>query len=402
MLNRRTVLYLGFSQLICWGISYYLIGGLGDFIVADTHWSRSVVYGGFSVALLMMGVTSPITGRLIDKYGGRLVMVIGSVLSALGCAGLAMSHSIFAYYASWVCLGLAMRLTLYDAAFATLARIAGPNAKRPISQITLLGGLASTVFWPIGHFLAGEYGWRGALFVYAVFALLTLPLHLSLPNGRYEAGKTDGRIDSSPMAESPQDRILAGSVFALIVTMINFLNAGMSAHMISILSGLGLGTLISVWIGTLRGIGQSSARLGEILFGRRLHPLNLNLMATIVLPFSFAIGLLSGRLVMAAVTFAFLYGAGNGIATITRGTLPLVLFDHRTYGAFVGKLLVPSFFLSAAAPIVYAFIIEHIGNSGALYFSDGIAILTFLASLVLKMRFNKNLRTRQGSLANLM
>src|SRR5205085_2185278 len=123
-------------------------------------------------------VLSPLSGRLIDRYGGRRVMVAGSAITFLGCLGLALSHDVATYYAAWLCLGLGMRMTLYDAAFAALARIGGPGAKGPISQITLLGGLASTVFWPIGYFLAGALGWRGAVFAYAGFALLTIPLHL--------------------------------------------------------------------------------------------------------------------------------------------------------------------------------------------------------------------------------
>src|SRR3546814_4453972 len=128
-----------------------------------------------------MGASSPMIGRAIDRHGGRPVMAAGSLLTALGCAGIALSDGAAAYYAAWLCLGLAMRMTLYDAAFAALARIGGPQAKRPISQITLLGGLASTAFWPIGHFLAESFGWRAALLVYAGFALLTLPLHLAIP-----------------------------------------------------------------------------------------------------------------------------------------------------------------------------------------------------------------------------
>lgn len=390
MINRRIVIYLGVSQLISWGISYYLIGGFGTLISAETGWTRSLVYGGFSAALLMMGLTSPITGRWIDRYGGRYVMTLGSFINALGCVGLAIAHNVIAYYTAWLILGLAMRLTLYDAAFAALARMGGPHAKRPISQITLLGGLASTVFWPIGEFLAGQYGWRGALLAYAGFALLTVPLHLALPSERYEGSKKDVQVERTNLTLSRHDRLIAGSLFAVIVMLTNFLNAGMSAHMISILSGLGLSAMLSVWISTLRGIGQSSARLGEILFGKQLHPLNLSLIATFILPFSFAVGLLGGRFVLAAISFSFLYGAGNGIATITRGTVPLVLFDHRTYGAFVGSLLVPSFLLSAASPLVYAFVIERLGDGGALVLSAAIATIMFAASLLLKMRFSSN------------
>lgn len=177
MIARRTVFCLGLSQLVCWGISYYLIGAFAELMTADLGWSRSLVYGGFSAALVTMGVASPLVGHAIDRYGGRPVMIVGSCLMALGCLGLSMTHDPLPYYAAWIGLGVAMRMTLYDAAFAALARLGGAQAKRPISQITLLGGLASTVFWPVGHVLAQAVGWRGAVIVYAGFALLTVPLH---------------------------------------------------------------------------------------------------------------------------------------------------------------------------------------------------------------------------------
>ena len=384
---RRTVICLGLSQLVCWGITYYLIGALGELMAADLGWSRSLVYGGFSASLLVMGLSSPLVGRLIDRYGGRQVMVAGSGLIALGCVVLALVHELWAYYAAWALLGLAMRCTLYDAAFAALARIGGPGARRPISQITLLGGLASTVFWPIGHALALHFGWRGAVFAYAGFALLTVPLHLAIPSARY-GDRPAGEAPARPhLAQSRPDHLLAGGLYALIVTLINVLNSGMSAHMIGLLSGLGLTASVAVWVASLRGIGQSAARLCEVLFGGRLHPLTLNLLAASTLPVCFIAGLWSGQAVAAAIAFALLYGASNGIMTITRGTLPLVLFDHRTYGTLVGRLLVPSFLLSAVSPLAYALVIEHLGDAGALVLSILIALTTLAAALALRLRF---------------
>lgn len=165
MIAGRSVLWLGLAQLISWGITYYLIGGFGDAMIADLGWGRGAVYAGFSVALLVMALASPQAGRWIDRHGGRRVMAAGSVLNAAGCLALAASHDRWVYYAAWLVLGVAMRLTLYDAA---LARIAGAGARRAMAQITLLGGLASTVFWPLGHWIAGRVGWRGAVAAYEV------------------------------------------------------------------------------------------------------------------------------------------------------------------------------------------------------------------------------------------
>jgi MFS family permease len=277
------------------------------------------------------GVCSPVAGGAIDRLGGRPAMAAGSLFNALGCVGVAMAHHLPIYYAAWVSLGIGMRLTLYEAAFAALARIGGPEARRPISQITLLGGLASTVFWPIGHAFGERLGWRGALMAYAALALLTVPLHLTIPSTRHgEAAEGPHRPHEAPVARTRRQRVIAGTLYALIATLAGFLNSGISPHLIALLTGFGLSASLAVWVGSLRGVGQSSARIWEILFGRRLHPLTLNLLGVLLLPVCFAAGLLSGRFVVAAVALAFLSGAGNGILAITRGTLPLVLFDPRT------------------------------------------------------------------------
>jgi hypothetical protein len=280
-----------------------------------------------------------------------------------------------------------MRLTLYDAAFASMARIGGPEARRPIAQITLLGGLASTVFWPIGHMLAAQLGWRGALLAYAAIVLSTAALHLTIPAGRF--GDRDvGLVPvAAPLAATPGDRLAAAMLYGLLVALLSLLSTGIAAHMIPILTALGLAASIAVWTATLVGLAQSLARLGDVLSGSRLHPLDLNLLAAALLPLAFLCGMLSGRSVFAAILFAFAYGVANGLLTITRGSLPLVLFDHREYGALLGKLLVPSFLLSAAAPLAYAMVIERFGHRAALALSFALGAAAVATAFLLRLRF---------------
>jgi predicted MFS family arabinose efflux permease len=389
MIARRIVLKLGLSQFISWGVYYYLIGVFGDSMAADLGWSRELIHGGFALALLVMGLTSPLVGRLIDHHGGPRVMVAGSLLGTAGCLLLAFCHTLSVYCAAWLCLGVAMRLTLYDAAFAALARIGGRRARRAMSQITLPGGLASTIFWPFGAFLAQELGWRGAVMIYAGFAFLTIPLHFGITDARQiEEDPRSEMEDGEPRLTSRRDLVLAGGLYMVIVTAGNFLNAGMSAHMISILAGLGLAASSAVWVAAMRGIGQSSARLGEILFGKRMQPLTLNLLAALLLPLGFMAAFAAGSSLPAAVTFAAAYGAGNGLLTIARGTVPLALFDSRSYGALLGYLLVPGFILSAAAPVIYARIIGWSGEAGALYLSLALAMVTLIAAAALRLCFH--------------
>ncbi len=198
-MSRRLVVALGLSQLLCWGISYYLVGVFGTAMAADLGHGLTAIHGGFTVALIVQGLTSSRVGRAIDQRGGRPVMVAGSLVMAVSLLGLAAARELIGYYAAWIGLGLAMRMTLYDAAFAALARIGGREARRPIAQITLLGGLASSVLWPVGQALADGLGWRGALCVYAGIALSTIPLHRLIPDHRHVAAPAPvNNVDDGP------------------------------------------------------------------------------------------------------------------------------------------------------------------------------------------------------------
>jgi predicted MFS family arabinose efflux permease len=384
VITRGIVLRLGTGQLICWGATFYLSGAIGDSIAADRGWSLATVQGGFSAALLVMGVTSPLAGALIDRYGGRRVMTAGSLLSAAGCAALAASQGLVGYYAAWICLGVAMRLSLYDAAFAALARIGGPDAKSAMSKITLLGGLASTVFWPLGDALADGFGWRVAALAFGGLALMTAPLHWTIPDGRFvPPASGSATLPAEPVPRGA--RIARAGLYAVVVALSNALHTGMSAHMVGVLGGLGVAAAAAAWIAALRGVGQSGARLAEVLFGGRLAAVNLNLAAALALALSFVLGLWSGSSLLLAAVFSLSYGAATGLLTITRGTLALALFDHRTYGSLVGRLLMPSFMLSAAAPLVYAVAIERFGASAAILISAALAFIALAAAAGLKL-----------------
>src|SRR5690606_33676294 len=148
-------------------------------IAADRGWPPTLIFGAFSAALLLSGAISRSAGRAIDRHGGRPMMSVGSLLAAAGCAILGLATAEWIYVVGWLVLGVAMRFVLYDAAFPSLAQIAGLRARRAISYLSLFGGLASTVFWPVSHFLAESIGWRGTFLVYAALHIaVCLPLHI--------------------------------------------------------------------------------------------------------------------------------------------------------------------------------------------------------------------------------
>lgn len=387
MIDRSTVWRLGFGQLVSWGVTYYLVGVFGPRIAADLGWSLTAVNGGFAAGLLVMGLVSPLAGRVIDAHGGRRAMGWGALIGAAGCAALALAHSVAVYYAAWALIGIGMRLTLYDAAFAALARIAGAEAKRAMAQITLLGGFASTVFWPLGDLLADAFGWRGAMLIYAGFSAATALLYRTLPAGRFGDTTTEdpeGELTEVAPDLDPARRRLAAILYATAVALVSALNSAMSAHMIGLLAGLGLALQAAVWTSSLRGFGQTGARACEVLFGRRVRAVDLNLFAAALLPLCFLVALWAGVSLPAAIAFVLLFGAGNGLSTITRGTLPLAFFDPKTYGSLVGRLIAPSFLLSAAAPVAYAWMIERFGVEAAVWLSVALGAGAVTAALGLK------------------
>lgn len=389
MIDRWTVLKLGLGQMISWGAMYYLVGVLGSRIAADLGWSLTAVNGGFALGLLVMGLVSPFAGKLIETHGGRGAMTAGALIGGAGCAGLSLAHSAFAYYAAWVVIGVAMRLCLYDAAFAALARIAGANARRAIAQITLVGGLASTVFWPIGDALADGFGWRGAALAFGAVSAASALLYLTLPTGRHSAPAAppvEAALDTAaPPGLDPAARRLAAILYAVATALVSMLNSAMSAHMIGILAGLGLSLQAAVWTSSLRGFGQTGARGCEIVFGGRARPVDVNLVAAVVLALSFPIALWSGASPVAAAAFVLMFGAGNGLSSITRGTLPLAFFDPAAYGSLVGRLIAPSFMLAAAAPIGFAMAIDAYGAEAAVWLSAALGAGALAAAVGLKM-----------------
>ncbi|CAB3695874.1 MFS transporter [Achromobacter pulmonis] len=387
MIPPRAVVCLGLTQLVGWGVTFYLIGALGPDMAADLGWDPATIYGGFSCAIVVMALVSPLAGRAVDQWGGHRVMPVGATLAAAACAALAAAHGLAAYFAAWMLLGVGMRLCLYDAAFAALARAAGPAARRPMSQITLFGGLASTVMWPVGHALSDWLGWRGAVLAYGALALATVPLYLALPRARYAAPVPAAGQAGAGLARNASERRLASLLYASIAMLTNFLAAGNAAHLIPLLSGLGLAKALAVNVAALWGVGQFASRLADVALGSRLHPLTLTLAVSALLPLGFVLALLSGGHLLALAAYALLYGACNGLLTITRGTLPLALFDLRGYGAMVGVLLIPSFLLTAAAPLAYAWVVGRHGAQAAMGLSAGLATLILAAALALRWRF---------------
>lgn len=381
----RLVVCLGLSQVVAWGTMHYLIAVFAGPMQEALGWSPAVLQAGFSLSLLVMGLSSGAVGAWIDRHGGRAAMMAGCCLGALGCLLLATTQHVAQYLAAWLLLGLAMRLSLYDAAFASLAFIAGAGARRAISVVTLFGGFASTVFWPVGQMLQQALGWRLALACYAGFLVACSLLHLALPKGGARASAA-----AAPAApgEAVAHEPIAGAklLYGFIAVGIIVLQTGMAAHFIELLRGRGWSASSAVAIAMLLGVGQFCGRLGVVFWGQGVNPVRLNLLPGSLVCGCLLLYLFAGSSAWGAAAFAFLYGAGNGIATITRGSMPLVLFDTAQYGRIVGGLLRPAFVLAAASPVALAALVSAHGTSAGAGAALVLASATLAAAVLLHLK----------------
>jgi MFS family permease len=370
----RAVPVLGVTQILSWGSIFYTPVLIVPLIVQQRGWSIAYGMGGFSVGLLTAGLVAPYVGRSIDRVGGHVVMTAGSLIGALGLALIAHVTGKAAYLGVWVVLGIAMAANLYDAAFATLGRIFGVGARKPITALTLAGGFASTVSWPATHVLIQAIGWQGTYLIYAAFlAFVSAPLHFfALPRSRHDAD-ISVHHDAPPPAKVLPPRgltfILVASAFATYA----FVPSGLSAHLLAIFARSGIDAGTVVWIGALFGPAQVGARLIEFTFGRNLHPLWIARFALAGLLCAFVMLAVLGISTPVAAAFALMFGGANGLITITRGALPLALFGASGYGQLMGRLAGPFLLMQAAAPLVMAFVVERTFDGAALALAAGFA-----------------------------
>ncbi|MCE1984323.1 MFS transporter [Enterobacter ludwigii] len=364
VLPRHLALRAGCHQLINWGISFYMPGTFAQAIVADRGWSSPQLYLGLTLAMLVMAMVSPFVARLLAYAGGQNVVMSGTLLIAACCAGMAYTQTLFGWYGAWLVAGIGMRLSLYDALFAALVNLYGQQARRTISRITLAGGLASAVFWPLGDGLLKVMSWQHALQIYALFGLLSAVLIRPLPHQRLAAPP---HVTAPPVREERRN----GWRYATFIALMTFVSNGTSTHLPEFIASFGL----PVAIGMLWGVGQTGARATEVLAGARLTPLNLTLLTALAMPLCFVIGLSSSLFVGCAAGFVLGYGAINGLMTIVKATLPLTLFSAESYARRTGMLLIPAQLMAAASPFAYAWLNKTLGIAGAMWVSTALTLV---------------------------
>ncbi len=377
---RRTIGILAITQIVSWGALYYAFAVLAPGIQRDLHINAETAFAAFSWSLLVAGITATPIGALVDRHGGRYVMAAGSVVCAAGLAWLSRCTTTLSYFGAWTVIGLAMALTLYEAAFATINRKIPIGAPRAISTLTLFAGFASTIFWPLTLAIASRLGWRDTYLAYALLQLaLCLPLHLWLGrDAPHPAAVPDAPRDSHTLGEAV--RHPAFWKLALAFSANVFIFSALAVHLIPLLQTLGHTAGTAVLLAALVGPMQVAGRIGERTLAKDAAPQLVGRFVFATLPFGLLVLALFGTQAWAVVVFCLLYGMSNGVLTIIKGTLPRAMFGPRHYGAIMGALAAPSLLAKAAGPLVGAAILS--GAAGATMLPLGLFVCA-LASLLL-------------------
>ena len=381
--RRATVVVLGSSQTLAWASSYYLPAILAAPIAHDLGLAVPTVFLAFSAALLVSAALGPYAGRAIDRWGGRPVLMVTNLVFALGLVALGLAQGTASLFLAWAIIGVAMGSGLYEAAFAALVRLYGSGSRNAITGITLFAGFASTVGWPLSTVLEAQLGWRGTCFAWAALHLCVgLPLNALLPRPAAAlVPEADASAATAPAGDHASASRRVAWLLATVFATAWFVTTAMAAHLPRMLQMGGASLAAAVAVGALVGPSQVAGRLLEFGAFRHLHPLVSARLAALMPPVGAALLAVLGA--PAAIAFALLHGVGNGILTIAKGTLPLVLLGPAGYGERQGLLMIPARLAQASAPWLFGVCLDRWG-SGALWLSVALGMTAFAALMLLR------------------
>lgn len=381
-----SIIGLGISQIVGWGSTFFVPSVMGRHIAQDLVMPAEVLFAGPTIMFTVGALLAPPVGRIIDRRGARTLMISGSLLAALSLVLLSRAQGSYTYVAVWVLLGIAGVMMMGTISSVALAQIAGERARRALAFLTTVGGLSSTVFWPLGAALDVAVGWRSTLLIFAsLHLLICLPIHyFVLP----PAAPPRGPPATAPghPASTPAAPVRRPAIFVLLAIMLSsggIVYTGMTLYLIEILRGLGHSSATAVILASFMGPIQISVRLVEIALAHRLSTMNSAIVGSIALPVALLFGLGAGSTVAAGFALVALYAISNGLKAVVRATLPLALFERSEYGRYMGWLAVPLNIVTAIAPIVFAAMMERGGVTMTLLACFIAATLSLVTNLAL-------------------
>ncbi len=351
---RRVLVVLCVTEITSWGVLYYAFPVLAPSIAADTGWAVSTVTAAFSAGLVVSALVGIGVGRLLDRYGPRWVMTAGSVLAVPAVVLIASARTLPLFVAGWLLAGVAQSATLYPPAFAALTRWWGADRVRALTVLTMVAGLASTVFAPTTAALLGSLDWRGTYLVLAVvLAVLTIPLHLFGLAGAWPEPEPAPACAQGPADDRTAGQVARSRAFLLVVVVVclgAFVSFAVPVNQVPLLIERGLSTDAAAWALGLSGVGQVLGRLGYAGLARRTGPRG---RAGIVLGLLAAttglLGLLPGPGVL-LVGVAMATGAARGVMTLLQATVLSDRWPTGLYGRLGGLLSAPVMIAIAVGP----------------------------------------------------
>ncbi len=367
---------LGLGQMLAFGSSFYLMGVLGDGMSADLHVRPSFAASLMSLAFLASALAAPAVGRAVDRRGGKGVLLASNLVFVAGLILVGTAPAAWAVALGLAVIGIGMAMGLYATPFAILVSLYGDQARRPITAVSLIGGLGSTVGWPLTLAFEQHFGWRGACFAWAAIqALVCLPLNaLVVPRITPEP-----HDPAAPSAAVTWDRPMVQ--LAVLFACAWFVSTCMSAHLPQLLGAFGLTPAQAAATAALVGVAAVSVRFAEITVLRRFHPLAATRVATLMHPLgALCIGLMGAA---GAPLMALGQGAGNGMLTVAKGVLPLQLYGKSNYAYRSALLSRPAGFAQIGGPVVYGLALDH-SRWTALGLSAGLCLVMFAMTFGLK------------------
>ncbi|MBI4270602.1 MAG: MFS transporter [Candidatus Rokubacteria bacterium] len=346
---------LSVTETVTWGIIYY---GFPVFLGAmekDLGASRVAVTGAFSVGMGVAALLAIPVGRWLDRHGPRGVMTAGSCLAVVLTFLWARVGSLFALYALWLLMGVAMAATLYEPAFAAVVGwFRTRNRDRALLTVTLVAGLASTIFMPLEAWLLGRHGWRSAVVTLAVvLAVITVPIHaLVLRAPRPEPVARDGRPAAPPTGVSLAEarRTVVFWVLTIAFVVSNFATISVTVHLIPYLAARGWSVTAAAaavgWIGAMQLPGRVFFAPVAAWVGHRW------VTAAVFLVQGLALAQLALVAQMPSVIpLIVMLGASNGMSTLARASTIAEIFGSRHYGSIAGAVALGANGARAIGPV---------------------------------------------------
>ena len=367
--RRRFIAGLGIGQIVSWGSFYYAFPLIAPPMGQELGLSKPEIYGAATFGLVIGSLANYPVGSAIDRGHGRTLMAAGSVMGGLLMFGWAGISNLWSLYLLFAGIGLVQAMTLYEPAFAVVARRYGEKSRGGITALTLWGGFASTVFVPLTQWLLDTMEWREALIALgAINLVLCVALHLAV---------IDPRADSPARAAASGDdgtRVLSGreavrwaltkpAYWALLVSFTVYYGtfSAMTYHLYPMLLEHGFDTTTVVGGIAIIGPAQVAGRIAIWAFARNRSVRVIGLATTVLFPVGLLLLFLPANFAALAL-FAVVYGAANGIITIVRGIAVPEMITRDAYGALNGFLVAPGTAARALGPVTGALLWAAAGS----------------------------------------